>query len=364
VLRNNHIHHQRQQGLGAKGSNSLVEGNEISFCNYNDEYDPGWSAGGSKFWETRNFTIRNNYVHHNHGPGLWDDNKNDNIVYEGNICEDNMQSGIFHEIGYKTTIRCNFSRYNGRLGRHHVGWLYDAQILISSCGPAEISHNTVVVGDSGGNAITFIQQNRHSSQFMSDNIRIHHNHITYRGNEGLTGGAADWNEDWFYNQSNNIIDSNSYHAADSGASKHWHWKWGTTDWKGFRDFGFEAGGTIDTDVGPGTVMICGECVELLSNNRFVKTIIGDVTALRAPKYGNKERARIEISPRRHIALTFAGSSYERIELFSVSGRHILRAGMSSSRRFLLPRGLPAGTYLVRAVGSKGAVMQQKIAISR
>jgi len=95
-----------QQGIGAGGDASLVEGNEISFCNYNRQYDPGFSAGGTKFWASTNYIIRNNYVHDNQGPAVGRCN-NDNITYEGNIVINNAQSGIFHEIGWKATIRCN-----------------------------------------------------------------------------------------------------------------------------------------------------------------------------------------------------------------------------------------------------------------
>ncbi len=117
VLRNGQI------GVGACGGDGIndyghasnavfVEDTEIAFNNSN-HYEAGWEAGGTKFWLTRGTVLAHNWVHHNAGPGLWDDGYNEDITFDGNLIEDNEQNGIFHEIGGKATITNNLIRRNG-----------------------------------------------------------------------------------------------------------------------------------------------------------------------------------------------------------------------------------------------------------
>ena len=80
ILRNNNIHHNGQKGIGAGGGNILIEGNEIAYNLWNGT-SSGWEGGGSKFAFTDRLIVRNNYVHHNAGPGLWSDIDNINTLY-------------------------------------------------------------------------------------------------------------------------------------------------------------------------------------------------------------------------------------------------------------------------------------------
>jgi hypothetical protein len=82
-LINNNIHHNGQIGIIGTGNDVLVEDNEIAHNNYAGYYI-GWEAGGTKFVSTENLVVRNNFVHHNQGPGLWTDIDNYNVLYEYN----------------------------------------------------------------------------------------------------------------------------------------------------------------------------------------------------------------------------------------------------------------------------------------
>ncbi len=114
VMRGNKVHHQGQMGIKAGGSNGLIEGNEIAYNN-TAFFGAGHYAetGGSKFVNTNGLVVRNNFVHHNRGPGLWTDINNINCLYEGNRVEDNEWRGIFHEISFACVIRNNIVRRNG-----------------------------------------------------------------------------------------------------------------------------------------------------------------------------------------------------------------------------------------------------------
>jgi len=114
LIQGNAVHHNDQIGIAGSGDNTIVEGNEIAYNNYQDAYNWGWEAGGTKFVRTDNLIVRNNESHHNHGPGLWADISNIRTLYEGNTIHHNVSApGIFHEISYDATIRNNHIYDNG-----------------------------------------------------------------------------------------------------------------------------------------------------------------------------------------------------------------------------------------------------------
>ena len=88
TIRNNVLEYNGQLGLGGggyggiEGANALIEGNEIAYNN-TAGIDYNWEAGGTKFVHTVNLVVRNNYVHHNNGPGLWTDGSNMQRVVRG-----------------------------------------------------------------------------------------------------------------------------------------------------------------------------------------------------------------------------------------------------------------------------------------
>ncbi|MFC7663584.1 right-handed parallel beta-helix repeat-containing protein [Methylorubrum suomiense] len=152
----NYVHDNGQMGLGASGDNVRVEGNEIAHNGYFSGIDRGWEGGGTKFAETENLIVRDNYSHDNNGYGLWTDINNINTLYEGNTVANNLSGGINHEISYAATIRDNVLTGNGGEG---VGWLWNGGIQIQNSKNVDVYRNYVDASE-GGNAITMIQQDR------------------------------------------------------------------------------------------------------------------------------------------------------------------------------------------------------------
>jgi parallel beta-helix repeat protein len=102
-----------QDGNGITGV--LLDGNEFVGNNTGDweTRDPGCGCSGAmKFWAVNGATVRNNWVHDNHGTGVWADTNNNDFLIENNLIEGNEGIGIFYEISYNAIIRGNTLRNN------------------------------------------------------------------------------------------------------------------------------------------------------------------------------------------------------------------------------------------------------------
>ncbi len=96
-------------------SDLVVAGNEITGNNTDDweTLAPGCGCtGGAKFWAVDGADIRGNWVHHNHGAGLWADTNNNDFVIEDNLIEDNEAEGLFYELSYNLVLSGNTFRRN------------------------------------------------------------------------------------------------------------------------------------------------------------------------------------------------------------------------------------------------------------
>ena len=139
--RNNHVHDNGALGFIGAGENIIVEGNEIDHNN-TIGYNPYWAAGGTKWVYTTHLIVRNNDSHDNHGPGLWTDINNIDVLFEANRVHDNDLSGIFHEVGYRAIIRNNVVSGNGR-AKPFPAWVVGAGILVSSSSDVEVYGNSL-----------------------------------------------------------------------------------------------------------------------------------------------------------------------------------------------------------------------------
>ena len=248
---NNSVHHNGQLGMGGSGDNVLIEGNTIADNNIAG-FLIGWEAGGTKFVKTRNLVVRNNYVHDNHGPGLWTDIDNIDSLIEGNRVEWNSYAGIKHEISYAAVIRNNIAGYNG-LGKD--AWLWGAQIQVQNSSDVEIYGNTVTVGLDGGDGIGVINQSRGSGAYgpyVSVNIYVHDNEVTHFANVGQSGVVDDTSEKLACSAAgNNRFDRNVYNVLDDDASR---WEWcAANSWREFTTAGREALGTVNSPGEPTAV---------------------------------------------------------------------------------------------------------------
>lgn len=197
----NKVHHNRQIGLLGRGSNVLIENNEIAYNNYLDQYEYGWEAGGTKFMSTTNLVVRGNWVHDNHGPGLWTDNNNVGTVYENNTVTNNYGPGIFHEISYQAVIRNN--AVEGNAFPFYVGG-----ILIANSKDVEVYGNVVRNNDGG---IVGIEDNRGAGElgtYQLWNLWVHNNTVGY--SSGFTGVRNNAGVPDLYTGRNIRFDANAY----------------------------------------------------------------------------------------------------------------------------------------------------------
>lgn len=222
VVQGCYLHHNLQEGFthnyGITTTNVFFDSNEVAFNNYTDAFNGGWEAGGGKFWDTNGLTVTHNYVHDNHGPGLWSDWNNTNVTYAYNRVENNYMGGIFHEISYNAVIHNNVLIGNAKAS-YCSGWLWCGEIQIAGSGGidgglVEIYNNTITTADGSekGNGITLIQQDRGEGRFgtfLVQNVYVHDNIIDLsRG--GKMGAVKDFGGKEIFTTRNNKFINNTY----------------------------------------------------------------------------------------------------------------------------------------------------------
>jgi hypothetical protein len=118
-------------------SNVTLDHNEIT-GNNTDDWEarmPGCGCtGGGKFWETRDATITNNYVHNNKSVGIWADTNDVGFQLENNYISDNDGQGFFYEISYNAVVRNNNFLRNGLVRGPLNGGFPTGAIYLSEAG--------------------------------------------------------------------------------------------------------------------------------------------------------------------------------------------------------------------------------------
>ena len=232
-----------QLGMAGIGEGSSVNGAEIAFNNYAG-YDSKWEAGGTKFWETKGLVVHDSCIHHNAGPGLWTDNDNVDVVYDGNKVFMNADDGIKHEISYGAIIRNNVVLRNGTSG--FDDWLWGSQILIQNSSDVDVYGNLVEISDEFGNGIGVIYQDRGEGIYgpwNADNIRVRNNTIIHLGSHGKNGVVTDTEGGWFWKNADNRFDRNTYVVADRDI-KYWTSNDRDAVWNHVEELGLEANGEL------------------------------------------------------------------------------------------------------------------------
>lgn len=236
------IHHNGQIGAVMVGRKLALKNNEIWANNIYD-FDYRWEAGGVKIAESSDVLIKNNFAHHNNGPGLWCDINCRDVIYENNKVEYNNDAGIFHEISYKAIIRNNTVRFNG-LDR---GWYWGAEIQIAASENVEVYGNAISVGV-GGRGIMLIDQSRNKDdggKYKTRGNYIHDNEVHFEG-AGKIGGVSDakpGDENYsIIETGGNRFDGNVYDVPPSNPVIEFAWGHASYDWDGFRKIGQEKNG--------------------------------------------------------------------------------------------------------------------------
>jgi hypothetical protein len=246
-VRDCNIHHNGQIGITGAGRNVLIERNLI-WANNTREFFSSWEAGGLKLAESDGVILRDNYVHHNRGAGLWCDIECRDVLYEGNVAEYNRGAGIFHEISFSAVIRNNIVRHNGSGGRT---WFWGNNILIAGSQDVEIYGNKVTA-DAGKCGIVLIDQERPTKTggtYKTRNNKIHDNDTTFEG-EGCAGAASDVvprkEKTFLIEDGGNSFDRNVYRFPSAAARLRFGWGLEVLGWDELRHAGLERDGYLIT----------------------------------------------------------------------------------------------------------------------
>jgi hypothetical protein len=248
-----HIHNSKmtyngQLGLagnGRYGSAMVIENNEIAY-NRQLGYNWMWEGGGLKISQSSNTIFRNNWVHHNNGPGIWFDVYNRGATIQSNLVEHNTTTGIFYEISYgparifANTVRNNGAGQPGALG---------AGIRIANSNDVEVFGNAV---DSNARGIMLTMNDRGSGPYgllETANVWVHHNDI--RMLTGTTGLVDETGNDAYYTSKGNVFEANIYRLDSLTAGRFsWTGRWTATSWEQWQASGNDAGGELVSNSTP------------------------------------------------------------------------------------------------------------------
>jgi parallel beta-helix repeat protein len=206
VVTDNYFHHNGQIAIDGGGANSVYERNEIAYNNLGD-FSFEWGAGGVKFVHTTNLVLRDNYVHHNHGPGLWIDGYNVDTLFEGNRVIDNFDAGIKIEISGAATVRDNEVVGNG-FGNADPP--RGAGIIIRESGPVEVMGNRL---RENKDALVLYHDDGRENETGNHlhGILVHDNEIALDG--GVVGYFGDIPFDAFQS-ADLVFEENAYSGSD------------------------------------------------------------------------------------------------------------------------------------------------------
>ena len=221
--RNNRVHDNGALGFIGAGENIRIEHNEIDHNN-TVGYNPYWAAGGTKWVYTTHLVVRDNDVHDNHGPGLWTDINNTDVLFEANRVHDNDLSGIFHEVGYRAVIRNNVADRNGR-ARPFPGWVVGAGILVSSSSDVEVYGNNLTDNWQGIAGLEDERGNGASGPWVLARLHVHDNVIRQtvapEPGSGRTGIAQVNDGTSAFTSSANRFVNNTYYLAGTRLAFFW-----------------------------------------------------------------------------------------------------------------------------------------------
>jgi parallel beta-helix repeat protein len=250
---NNNVHHNKRLNIAGSAINTVIEGNEIAFGNYESGYNTNFEAGGTKFTYTDALVLRNNYVHDNVGVGLHMDENNINTIIESNRVDRNGSDGIAIEISYKTTIRNNTITNNGWSDpRNRYSYLWNAGIGVHASPNVEIYGNTVSGNYAG---IVAIEQDRSMDRavygaHIVQNMYVHDNIITQssppRTSGELSVGAGivtdiGGNSAIFTSRNNRFV-NNRYTLGSN--PRPFAWNSGTRTESEWKSYGQDTGGVF------------------------------------------------------------------------------------------------------------------------
>jgi hypothetical protein len=352
IVRGNNVHHNGQKGIGIVdgGDCSLIENNEIAYNNWKKMFAFGWEGGGTKFAHARNLIIRNNFAHHNCGPGLWSDINCNNLVYEYNRCEYNSAEGIFHETCDSAIIRCNVLRFNATL--------LGSNLQVANSTNTQVFGNVIEVHADYGDGLIVVQKQRVDSALgralLVRNNHIHHNHIIYKGDKGVSGGYCEYQCDDFWTNGHTLFDYNSYHVGDL-SQKHWFWKNMQQSWTDVQANGSEINSTADSDTSSmDSIPQCKGIAEIARKKALSASQSRSRCSISYDRAGRAIRIRVPDINHDDIA----------VSVYTMRGRKALPEHVMSAHKnemAIRTNGIAPGAYRIRLV-SRNREMRQRLTV--
>jgi hypothetical protein len=194
TFQNSRVAHNWVSGLKASGANNASFINvEVAENGWNNPDGWGWEGGGSKFSQTRGLLISSCWSHNNIGPGIWNDWRNWDVVFEYNLITDNTAPGIMHELSQTMIVRNNVITGNGNQD-DCGGWTF-------RCGGIYISSSYgSLYGEGDGKQIeiydNYLEGNRNGIVLTTDDretvgeVDAHDNLLVNSGTSGIDQGGS------------------------------------------------------------------------------------------------------------------------------------------------------------------------------
>ena len=140
--------------------------------------DPGCGCSGAdKFWNVADVSLIDNYIHNNHGPGIWADTDNANFDVEGNYVSNNDDVAIIYEVSYNLRLANNTFFRNDFVGGPGTHGFPEPAVYISESGGdmrvphsygAEINISDNMFIDNWGGVVLYENADRYCSSRAND----------------------------------------------------------------------------------------------------------------------------------------------------------------------------------------------------
>jgi parallel beta-helix repeat protein len=239
TIRNNYIHHNVGNASspvpGERGGGYLGTHADNTTV---DSNEIAYNGGEQKVGLSANVTFRNNFVHHNLGDGIWyDSNPNAGALIDSNRVEDNGRNGIFFEASIGGTISNNTVR------RH----AWDA-VFISMSQNAQIFNNSLEANIGGIDyflncfALSAADDIKNNAAY-DNTVVVSTQSDSYASAFTSTGCTSTQLVPYLNGSKNLTFSRNAYRVPSLSFTRYFLWG-GWKDWNQWQALGQDVGGSI------------------------------------------------------------------------------------------------------------------------
>jgi hypothetical protein len=268
IVRDNLIDHNACAGVdsGYPAVNDTVQGNEISFNNYQRSFSPGWSCGGGKFARSLGLTFVGNDSHDNTGWGFWLDGHNGNATIQGNRFANNAWGGLKLEIndaahagphydvaGWGIKVIGNSFSDDGWANPRKL--MYGTAMEVAATNHVEIADNSIAASSPHALTLTYTARHDFSGEDLTvHDISVHDNDIGLR--EDGDDPASDVGRVGFFTADSPaayrptaISFENNHYYFDSASAPHFSLPgpglpYDPVSWTGWQAAGYDPTGSV------------------------------------------------------------------------------------------------------------------------